>query len=103
MDTPGALQGLRVLDLSDDKGQFCTKLMADMGADVIKIEPPAGDPVRRLGPFYHDQEALNNSLYWFMLNAADLEGLQNLHTAGGISERVYHKIVDANPRAAYAL
>jgi predicted TIM-barrel fold metal-dependent hydrolase len=36
-------------------------------------------------------------------HAADLEGLRNLQTAGGISERVYHKIVDANPRAAYAL
>jgi predicted TIM-barrel fold metal-dependent hydrolase len=36
-------------------------------------------------------------------HAADLEGLRNLQTAGGISERVYNKIVDANPRAAYAL
>jgi crotonobetainyl-CoA:carnitine CoA-transferase CaiB-like acyl-CoA transferase len=70
MEAPGALQGLRVLDLSDDKGQFCTKLMADMGADVIKLEPPAGDPIRRLGPFYHDQEELDKSLYWFMLNTS---------------------------------
>lgn len=36
-------------------------------------------------------------------HAADLEGLQNLKTAGGISARVYNKIVDANPRAAYGL
>ena len=36
-------------------------------------------------------------------HAADLEGLRNLKTAGGISARVYDKIVDANPRAAYAL
>jgi hypothetical protein len=36
-------------------------------------------------------------------HAEDLEGLRNLKTAGGISERVYDKIVDANPRAAYAL
>ncbi len=70
MTDPGALQGLRVLDLSDEKGQFCTKLMADMGADVIKIEPPNGDPVRRLGPFYHDDEALEKSLYWFVLNTS---------------------------------
>jgi crotonobetainyl-CoA:carnitine CoA-transferase CaiB-like acyl-CoA transferase len=70
MDTPGTLQGVRVLDLSDNTGQFCTKLMADMGADVIKIEPPGGDPVRRLGPFYHDQEEVEKSLYWFMLNTS---------------------------------
>ncbi len=70
METPGALQGLRVLDLSEENGQFCTKLMADMGADVIKIEPPSGDPVRRIGPFYHDEEALEKSLYWFVLNTS---------------------------------
>ena len=50
----GALQGLRVLDLSGEPGQFCGKLMGDLGADVIKIEPPEGDEVRRLGPFYAD-------------------------------------------------
>ena len=70
METPGTLQGLRVLDLSEENGQFCTKLMADMGADVIKIEPPSGDPVRRIGPFYHDEEALEKSLYWFVLNTS---------------------------------
>jgi crotonobetainyl-CoA:carnitine CoA-transferase CaiB-like acyl-CoA transferase len=70
MDMSSALQGLRVLDLSDEKGQFCARLMADMGADVIKIEPPDGDPVRRLGPFYHDQEALDKSLAWFLLNTS---------------------------------
>jgi crotonobetainyl-CoA:carnitine CoA-transferase CaiB-like acyl-CoA transferase len=70
METPSVLQGLRVLDLSDDRGQFCTKLMAEMGAEVIKIEPPDGDPVRHLGPFYHDQEDRDKSLYWFMLNTS---------------------------------
>ncbi len=64
MQAPGALQGLRVLDLSDDKGQYGAKLMADMGADVIKIEPPGGDETRRLGPFYRDEEELEKSLYW---------------------------------------
>ncbi len=70
MEAPGALQGLRVLDLSDDKGQYCGKLMADMGADVIKIEPPSGDETHRMGPFYHDEEELEKSLYWFMLNTS---------------------------------
>ena len=70
MISPGALQGVRVLDLSDEKGQFCTKLMADMGADVIKIEPPTGDAVRQMGPFYDDDEQLEKSLYWFLLNTS---------------------------------
>ena len=83
MDTPGALHGLRVLNLSDDKGQFGTKLMADMGADVLKIEPPGGDPVRRLGPFYHDQDELEKSLYWFMLNTSKRSLTLDITTARG--------------------
>ena len=45
-----ALGGLRVLDLTNEMAGFATKLLADMGADVIKVEPPGGDPTRRLGP-----------------------------------------------------
>ena len=39
----GPLEGLRVLELADEKGQFCGKLLGDLGADVIKIEPPGGE------------------------------------------------------------
>jgi len=51
---PGPLAGLRVLEVTDEKGQYCGKLMADMGADVIKIEPPGGEAARRVGPFAED-------------------------------------------------
>lgn len=40
------LRGYRVLDLGDEKGVLCTKIMADLGADVITIEPPGGHPTR---------------------------------------------------------
>lgn len=50
----GALEGIRVLDLADEKGVYCTKLLADMGADVLRIEPPDGDPMRGMGPFVGD-------------------------------------------------
>ena len=44
----------RILDLTDEKGPLCCKLLGDLGADVIKIEKPGGDPARRIGPFYQD-------------------------------------------------
>jgi len=60
----------RVLDLTDEKGVLCTKLLADFGADVIKIEPPGGDAMRSIGPFYHDEPHPEKSLYWFTFNTS---------------------------------
>jgi crotonobetainyl-CoA:carnitine CoA-transferase CaiB-like acyl-CoA transferase len=48
------LTGCRALDLTDEKGFLCGKILADLGVDVIKIEPVGGDPARRIGPFWHD-------------------------------------------------
>jgi crotonobetainyl-CoA:carnitine CoA-transferase CaiB-like acyl-CoA transferase len=58
----------RVLDLADEKGLFCGKLLGDMGADVVKIEKPGGDAARRIGPFVHDDAGPERSLYWFARN-----------------------------------
>jgi crotonobetainyl-CoA:carnitine CoA-transferase CaiB-like acyl-CoA transferase len=52
MDSPVAfLKGFRALDLTDLKGQLCGRLLADLGMEVVKIEPPGGDPVRGVAPF----------------------------------------------------
>ena len=45
---------LRALDLTNDQGFFCGRILADFGVDVIKIEPPGGDPSRNIGPFYQE-------------------------------------------------
>ena len=45
------MDGLKVLDLSEDiAGSFCARLLADYGADVLKLEPPGGASLRRMGP-----------------------------------------------------
>jgi crotonobetainyl-CoA:carnitine CoA-transferase CaiB-like acyl-CoA transferase len=62
------LVAYRVLDLSDQRGLLCGQLMADLGADVVVVEPPGGSPVRRLAPFYQDRPDPNGSLYWWAYN-----------------------------------
>ncbi len=63
------LAHFRVLDLTDEKGFLCGRVLGDFGADVIKIEPPGGDPGRAVGPFYHDITHPEKSLYWMAYNA----------------------------------
>jgi crotonobetainyl-CoA:carnitine CoA-transferase CaiB-like acyl-CoA transferase len=62
------LGAYRVLDLTTERGLLCGQILGDLGADVIKIEPPGGSPARRLGPFYHDQPHPDRSLYWWAYN-----------------------------------
>jgi crotonobetainyl-CoA:carnitine CoA-transferase CaiB-like acyl-CoA transferase len=82
-DQPYALDDVRVLDLTQDLGGYCTKLLADLGADVIKIEPLAGDPARSVPPFYHDQQGLERSLYFFNLNTNKRSVVLDLESAQG--------------------
>ncbi|MCC6175708.1 MAG: CoA transferase, partial [Chloroflexi bacterium] len=64
----GALGHLRVLDLSDEKGAYAAKLLADLGADTIKLEQPGGDPTRQFGPFVDDRPDPNRSLFFYHYN-----------------------------------
>ncbi|MEA1958911.1 MAG: CoA transferase [Chloroflexota bacterium] len=64
------LSGCRVLDLTDEKGLFCGKVLGDFGADVIKIESPGGDAARNIGPFYKDMPDPEKSLFWFAANTS---------------------------------
>lgn len=66
----GMLSPYRVLDLADEKGQFCGKLLGDLGADVIKIEKPGGDPSRSIGPFYNDDPHPEKGLHWYAFNTS---------------------------------
>jgi crotonobetainyl-CoA:carnitine CoA-transferase CaiB-like acyl-CoA transferase len=64
----GLMSSYRVLDLTNEMGYFCGKVLADLGADVIKIEKPGGDPARKNGPFYRGNPDPEKSLYWFAFN-----------------------------------
>ena len=68
MTGAGALAGLRVLDLTDHRAQLCARLLADMGADVIKVEPPGGCDARRIGPFVNDEPHPDRSLFFWFYN-----------------------------------
>ena len=66
---PGPLDGVRVLEVCGPIGHYAGRLLADLGADVIKIEPPAGDPGRAYPPLLEGVPAIEASLPFILLNA----------------------------------
>jgi crotonobetainyl-CoA:carnitine CoA-transferase CaiB-like acyl-CoA transferase len=68
----GLLEGIQILDLADEKASFCSKLLADLGARVIKIEKPGGDPSRRIGPFLEGAPHTEKSFFFYCNNTNKL-------------------------------
>jgi crotonobetainyl-CoA:carnitine CoA-transferase CaiB-like acyl-CoA transferase len=85
------LSHLRALDLTDDKGFLCGKILADLGADVIKIERPGGDPSRHIGGFWGDTPDPEKSLYWFAYNSNKRGITLNIEAAEG--REIFKKLV----------
>ena len=79
----GPLSGLRVLELADEKGQFCGKLLGDLGADVVKIEPPGGEPCRHVGPFLDDITHPDRNLSFWYYNTSKRGITLDLETEDG--------------------
>jgi crotonobetainyl-CoA:carnitine CoA-transferase CaiB-like acyl-CoA transferase len=67
-DGPGMLAGLRVVEVADELAEYCGLLLASLGADVVKVEPPDGSPTRRIGPFYGDTPDPERSLFFWHYN-----------------------------------
>ena len=81
----------RGLDLTDEKGMLCGKILGDLGADVIKIERPGGDPARNIGPFYQDIQEPEKSLFWFAYNTSKRGITLNIEAADG--KEIFKKLV----------
>src|SRR6266478_5285981 len=80
---PPPLAHLRVVDLTDLRGAFAGRLLADLGADVVKVEPPRGDPGRFVPPFAGGVAAPDRSLPFLYRNANKRGAVLDLHEAGG--------------------
>jgi benzylsuccinate CoA-transferase BbsE subunit len=85
------LSSYRVLDLTGGECDFCGKVLADMGADVVKVEPPGGSPGRDIGPFYGDIPDRQKSLYWFTYNANKKGITLDLNSDRG--KEIFHRLV----------
>jgi crotonobetainyl-CoA:carnitine CoA-transferase CaiB-like acyl-CoA transferase len=124
--TGGALAGLRVIDLTQAlSGPFCTSILADYGADVVKVEPPHGDMIRYVGPFAEDVterdfgnvfQNANRNKRSIVLDLKSAEGREVLldlvrdadalveNFSTGVMERFglsYEALSEINPRLVY--
>jgi formyl-CoA transferase len=80
----GALAGIRVLDFTRVlAGPFCTMMLADMGADVIKVESPQGDDTRQWGPPWYGEGEDRQSAYYLSVNRNKRSIVLNLKTEAG--------------------
>ena len=78
-----ALAGVRVVELASERIAFAGKLLADMGADVILVEPPGGDPARSYPPFLDDRPGPDRSLWWWHYHTSKRGVVVDLESAEG--------------------
>lgn len=82
----GALEGVRVVELASEHGAFAGKLLADLGADVVLVEPPAGHPTRRYAPFAGDVDDPERSLFFWHYNTSKRGVALDLDAAAGAGD-----------------
>jgi len=86
------LSGFRALDLTDEKGFACGKILAALGVETIKVEKPGGDPARGIPPFLHDAPEPEESLYWLAFNTDKRSVTLNLEASQG--QDLFRKLVE---------
>lgn len=82
-----ALDGLKVVEFGTMiAGPYCAKMFGDLGADVIKVEPPSGDPSREAGPFPNDEPHPERSALFLYLNTSKRSVTLNLSNSGDMKQ-----------------
>jgi crotonobetainyl-CoA:carnitine CoA-transferase CaiB-like acyl-CoA transferase len=101
------LGGLRIIEIGNELGEYCGKVLAGLGADVVRIEAPGGDATRSNGPFYHDESHPDRSLYFWHYNYGKRSVVLDLDTAAGQADlrRLLEGadvMIDSRPRGYFA-
>jgi crotonobetainyl-CoA:carnitine CoA-transferase CaiB-like acyl-CoA transferase len=92
---PGMLAGLRVIEIADERAEYVGLLLAGLGAEVVKIEPPEGSGTRRIGPFLEDRPGPERSLFFWNYNRGKQSVVLDLEQVPG-RERLLHLLRGAD-------
>ncbi len=87
------LKGYRALDLTGWGGQLCGRILADLGMEVIKIEPPGGDPVRRLPPIIKSADGKTLSATFAHLNAGKASKVLDLNDVAINMDKMLRRLI----------
>ncbi|HSW58359.1 MAG TPA: CoA transferase, partial [Dehalococcoidales bacterium] len=87
----GLLSGFRALDLTDEKAFVCGKILAAMGVETIKVEPPGADPARAIPPYIDGTPDVNQSLNWMAYNTDKRSITLNIESERG--REIFKKLV----------
>ena len=91
----GALHGIRVLDLADEKGALAGKLLAGLGADVVLVEPPGGSRLRSIPPFWQGTPDTERSIFFWFYAAGKRSVTLDVATPAGAA-RLRHLVARAD-------
>lgn len=91
MNAKAPLSDYRILDLTEGVGYACGFSFAELGAEVLKVEKPGGDPTRNKAPFYHNEPHPEKSLLWFAYNLNKKSITLNIEAADG--QEIFKKLV----------
>jgi crotonobetainyl-CoA:carnitine CoA-transferase CaiB-like acyl-CoA transferase len=82
----GPLQGLRVVELASEHGALAGKMLGDLGAEVVLVEPPGGHPTRHFPPFLDDRPDPEASLWWWHYHTSKLGVVLDLQSPQGLAD-----------------